>query len=238
MEPTTLFITDPSKQEIIEVSNSITNTVKNSDNPIIVPQSSSIIKEANNIGATTTNLNQETNVVTNNIESTIPKPIVEPTSKTTTESGNIEPISEPTTKASAESNAQPTTKTTTESNVEPSTKTTTESSNIKPNVESTTNKEFKGTINPEENIEKEIIEPSTTLIEKETNKSDAIHVIKPIKDDSKKNTLIIIFSILGCVIVLGGVIGLSIYFKKKSLNVTNNTNNTGNENSGVVNLKH
>ena len=161
MEPATLFITDPSKPQIIGVTNSITNSVKNSDNPIIVPQATNTIKETNN-------------------------------------------------------------------NFEPTPKTTTESSNTIPNEELTTDKDSE-----------EIIEPSTTHTEKETNNSDANHVMKPIKDDSKKTTLIIVFSILGCVVVIGGVIGLVIYFKKRSLNVINNTNNvnsTNKDNSGIVSL--
>ena len=198
MEPETLFITDPSKPQSIEPTNSITNNVKNSENPIIAPQATNTIKETNIIESKTNNLNQETNVVSNNIESNNTKPIVEPTSKTTTES-----------------------------------------SETKPNIESTTDKEPKGTINPEENTQKEIREPSNTLIEKESDKSESIHVIKPTENDSKKKTLIIVFSILGCIIVIGGVIGMAIYLKKQSLNaINNNVNNTSKNNSGIVSLKN
>ena len=78
MEPTTLYIKDPYKTEINN----------NTDNIIIGPQATSII-ESTNIESNTSNLNQATNAIINNIESTLPKPFDEPTSKITTESSNI-----------------------------------------------------------------------------------------------------------------------------------------------------
>ena len=84
----------------------------------------------------------------------------------------------------------------------------------------------------------ETIEPSITLLEKETDKSYLFNSMKPKKDESKKDTLIIVFSNLGGVILLGGVIGLAFYCKKKSMNIINNTNNTNNSSIEIVNLKH
>ena len=151
--------------------------------------------------------------------------IIETTGKMTTESTTPKPIVEPTNKIITES-------TTPKPNSEPTIP--------KPNVEITVVQENKGTIiNVEDNSDKEIIEPKNTLIEKETNKSDLAHFINPIKDDSKKNALIIVFSILGCVIVLGGVIGLAIHFKKKSsANINNAINNTKTDSSAITTINH
>ena len=69
------------------------------------------------------------------------------------------------------------------------------------------------------------VEDSTPLID----------INKRSDDDNKANTLAIVFSAIGGVVILGGILGLTIYFKKKA--TTNLINSNKEPGSSVSNIK-
>ena len=108
-------------------------------------------------------------------------------------------------------------------------------------MESNTNIESKSTSSVEEKTDKNIIEPSSISsiehIEETDNTKDSIPIIivNNNKDDNNKiNTIAIVFSVLGGVILIGGIVGFIIYYKNKNVNESSEIINPSNSN---INLK-
>ena len=111
----------------------------------------------------------------------------------------------------------------------------------KATLESNTNIESKSTSSVEEKTDKNIIEPSSISsiehIEETDNTKDSIPIIivNNNKDDNNKiNTIAIVFSVLGGVILIGGIVGFIIYYKNKNVNESSEIINPSNSN---INLK-
>ena len=212
MDPLSLFIKDPNKPNIKEETNSITNTptIKITDNTMndpVDPKPPIDIKETNKIEPKNSAIIQSTSTTTKNI--------IESTAKTTAEST----IS--TTKTAVESGPKTTIETTTQSET-------------KIYISSTV----------EEQTNKITIEPSITNIPS-IGETDNTNVSNPVinfndkksSDGNKINTIAIVFSVIGGIVLIGGIIGLTIYFKKISVNVLNNNGNEKQE-SSIINLKN
>ena len=151
--------------------------------------------------------------------------IIEPTTKETVESTKNE-IIESTAKAIVEQISS-TTKIITESTAtNDESKSITSTSNVEPKTDKII---IEQSIIPITSIEE------TDIVDTVEDSTPLIDINKRSDDDNKANTLAIVFSAIGGVVILGGILGLTIYFKKKA--TTNLINSNKEPGSSVSNIK-
>ena len=151
--------------------------------------------------------------------------IIEPTTKETVESTKNE-IIESTAKAIVEQISS-TTKIITESTAtNDESKSITSTSNVEPKTDKII---IEQSIIPITSIEE------TDIVDTVEDSTPLININKRSDDDNKANTLAIVFSAIGGVVILGGILGLTIYFKKKA--TTNLINSNKEPGSSVSNIK-
>ena len=217
MEPKTLFIDEPNRTNITEVTTtiaiepiitnnvtietnitnnviiepSITSNDKNIYNTVIEPKTSVIIKESSNIALKTNSIDNDSSSIGKETKTTVN---IESTTINKIKTNYI--INQATT-------------------------------------ESINDNEPKLTNNGEEKTNNNIIEQSITSKIEDNYESDetipTTHVNKKSEDNSKATTIAIVFSILGGIVILGGIIGFSIYYKKtiiNNININKNEKNT------------
>ena len=185
------------------------------------PNKANMTKENNTVINVTNVTNMSNTFEIQNSDSDI----IEPTTKETVGSTKNE-IIESTAKAIVEQISS-TTKIITESTAtNDESKSITSTSNVEPKTDKII---IEQSIIPITSIEE------TDIVDTVEDSTPLININKRSDDDNKANTLAIVFSAIGGVVILGGILGLTIYFKKKA--TTNLINSNKEPGSSVSNIK-